>query len=91
MTSIEPCSFFREYTSFGADIDLYAEGPSATLSPKPRFARYIRVVAGSGTLAVQMPAGNATLTLAAGDFEVGEFQKVLATGTGGMTRIRVGW
>ena len=98
-TSIEPITKFKEYTSFGADIDLIAEGPS--FPPQPKLpARYLKVIVGSGTVAVTMAGANeaspgtdqsASLTMAAGDFEIGVFRKILATGTSGMTRIRVGW
>jgi len=88
--STEPLDYTKEFTSFAQDINLITEGP--TVSPKPkREARLVRCVAGSGTLVVETEFGNCTLTLAAGDFEIIKARKIIASGTSGMTRVRVGW
>ena len=85
--SLEPIRLFREFTDFSEDIDLVALSPAHDSA-----ARYIRAVTGTGTVAVVMvDTGADPLTLAEGQYERGQFRKILASGTSGVSRVRVGW
>lgn len=82
--STGPATDLIEYTSFGSAISLTAV--------KGEPARLLRAVTGDGSVSVKMAgSGNTarTITLNAGDFEVGQFTSIESVTT--ITRIRVGW
>lgn len=86
--AIRPYRWFYDYTSFGSAIDLTsnASGPN---DGEP--ARYLKVVAGSGTITVKMgiSATSITLTVAAGEELKGYFRTVESVT--GVTSLRAGW
>ena len=94
--SISPAFDVKEFTNFGADIDL----TSSTHSYMKRPARAITIVTvgAAPTIVLQMvdPNGaplNRTLTsLTAGEkLEALQIRKIIASGTADVTKVRVYW
>lgn len=82
---IEVPDKLHEYTSFSSAINLVADSPDGD-----QPARVITIVAGSGTITVDMTsAANKTLTVAAGDELLGKFTGI--DSVSGVTNVRVGW
>ncbi len=89
--SITPLVHVREFTDFGADIDLRLAANGAPAGSGA--ARYIEVVtAGSGGLVLTGTSGN-TITLSGlvqGDRLPVQATKIVSSGTT-VTKVRVGW
>jgi hypothetical protein len=82
--SLGPATDVLEYTVFSSPINIY------TVKNAP--ARKITAVTGDGSVSVKLSGSGGvarTLTLNAGDFEVGEFTSIESAS--GITRVRVAW